>query len=201
MVAFRLPLGSLLLVFATCLGGCGGGGGGGASSAIPAAIAGATTPGGGSAAAQTASVTISVGLGQQSFSRRLAFVSSATKSATISVTPGAGSPLSSSVNCTSSCNATMTVPVGRDQFTVTLYDAQGGTGNGLATGSTAMIVVANQSNTLSIVFNGVVASLALVYDSTKLVTGTAATVSLTVAARDVRARSSSAATRTRRRSR
>ena len=113
--------------------------------------------------------------------RKPAYVSASTKSATISVTPGNAS---TTVNCTSVCSGTIAAPAGSDTFTVNLYDAQNGTGNLLSTGTATQTIVVGQANTVSLTFNGVVASLSLSLNPTSVTTGTSTNVAVTANALD-----------------
>ena len=52
------------------------------------------------------------------------YISSSTQSASISVAPTGGAPLTPvNINCTTSCSGTISAPVGSDVFDVKLYDA------------------------------------------------------------------------------
>jgi len=109
--------------------------------------------------------------------KRPAYISASTASATISV-----GTTSTTVNCTTVCSATIAAPVGSDTFTVKLYDAQNGGGNLLSTGMLTQTIVAGQANTVSVTFNGVVASLAV---AVAVVTpGSAGSATVTVNALD-----------------
>jgi streptogramin lyase len=114
--------------------------------------------------------------------RRPNYVSSATKSATISVTPGAAA---TSVNCTTVCSGSISAPVGTDTFTVNLYDGLNGSGNLLSTGTAPQTIVSGQANTVTLTFNGVVAGLAINFNSNPvIINSVASTMGLTVVALD-----------------
>jgi hypothetical protein len=87
------------------------------------------------------------------------------------------------VNCTTSCSATVNALVGSDTFAVNLYGGQNGTGSLLSTGSLTQTIVANTANAVSVRFNGVVASLQIA--SPPVATpGTAGSVAIAVNALD-----------------
>jgi hypothetical protein len=117
-----------------------------------------------------------------SSARRPQYVSAATKSAVISVSPGSAAPVV--VNCTTVCQGQIAAPIGTDTFTVKLYDAAGGAGNLLSTGSMASSVVLDQDNAISLTFNGVVASISVVLNPATATYGKAQTSSVTVNALD-----------------
>jgi CubicO group peptidase (beta-lactamase class C family) len=122
-----------------------------------------------------------------SFARRPAYISAATESASITVTPSGGTTV---VNCTNagSCSGTIAAPVGVDTFSVNLYDAQNAGGNLLSTGTVTQTIAAYQGNTVFITFNGVVASLSISLNPTSVTVGTPDTgtnaISVTVNAID-----------------
>ena len=107
------------------------------------------------------------------------YVSASTKSASISVNGANGA----TVNCTATCSGTVSAPVGSDTFTVKLYDATGGGGNLLSTGTVIQTIVAGQANSVNVTFNGVVASLSMSAIST-VTPGTAGSVAIGVSALD-----------------
>ena len=90
------------------------------------------------------------------------YVSSSTQSASISVAPTGGAPLTPvNINCTTTCSGTISAPVGSDLFDVKLYDATNATGNVLSHGSATQTIVAATANTVTLTFGGVVKSIAL----------------------------------------
>ncbi len=110
-----------------------------------------------------------------------AYVSASTKSAAVVVSPGSTTTI---INCTTlTCSGTVLAPIGSDTFTVNLYDGTNGTGNLLSTGSLTQ-TIGYQNNTVSVTFNGVVASLVVSLSPTSVTVGTSATVGLTVNALD-----------------
>lgn len=75
-------------------------------------------------------------------------------------------------NCTSGCEVNgPSVPPGVDNMTITVYDANGGTGNALSTGSKNFTVTIGTANSLSLTLNGIVDSFSI----SGLPTGTAGT--------------------------
>jgi hypothetical protein len=154
---------SVLLAFALAAAGCGGGSG--------------TTPGGpapGPTTAprppvETASVTFSIAVPSRvmSLQRQPRYVSPAT--ATVQITVNGGVPQSFPVSGGAPCSSTaqppasgtcivasVQAPAGDDTFTVRLLDASGHT---LSGGTVQQTIIANQTNTVNITFDGVVAAL------------------------------------------
>ena len=113
------------------------------------------------------------------------YVSTSTQSVTITVAPAGGSvAATATVNCTSVCTGQIAAPVGSDTFTANLYDAQNGAGNLLSTGTITQTITADTANTVSMTFNGVVASLSVALSPSIIVAGSAATITVTVSALD-----------------
>jgi hypothetical protein len=119
------------------------------------------------------------------------YVSPSTKSASIVV--GSAAPVvvdltAGSSDCTGtttlSCSTTLLVAPGSTTFAVTLYDATGGNGNELSVGTVTQKIVAGQANTVTVVCNGVVASLGLALAQTVPPYGFTQTIPLTVSAYD-----------------
>ena len=113
------------------------------------------------------------------------YVSASTQSASIVVAPSnspAGTPVV--VNCTTVCSGQIAAPVGSDTFTLKLFDAANAGGNLLSTGSLVQSIVIDQANTVSVTFNGVVASLMVAVTPSSVSAGTPATVAVTVNALD-----------------
>jgi hypothetical protein len=94
--------------------------------------------------------------------RAPAYVSAATKSAKLVITPSGGTPNPATIfECTATqCGGSVAVPIGTDTFDVGLYSETGGEGDLLSSGSTTYDIQAGQSNSISMTFNPVVASLA-----------------------------------------
>ncbi len=154
---------------------CGGGGG---SSAIPSG----PIPGGGSS---LQSVQFSIVI-PQSNGISPKYISVATKSAGIVVTPQGGAAMAPVVaNCSSgTCSATVPAPAGTDTFAVNLYDGASASGNVLSQGSTTQSIVAGQANSVNVAFNGVVVSIGVTLGSASVTTGTPASIPVMVAAKD-----------------
>ena len=146
----------------------------------------------GSPSAQGVSVhfQIAIPAATAAHARKPAYVSAATQSATVTVTPSGGSAGTPTIiNCTpmpnpTSCSGTVIAPPGSETFTVNLYDATNGTGNLLSTGTVTQTIVAYQTNNVSVTFNGVVASLSITLNPSSVTVGTSATIALTANALD-----------------
>ena len=180
--------GSVAFALAFILAGCGGGGGGGAVTAPPTAspTAAPTAP-----PNATVQVTVAVPTRFQSAARAPRYVSPATQTVRISVNGGAaqsfpvagGSACSSGTQSASSTCvvATLQAPAATDTFTIQLLD---GAGTVLSAGTTAQTIVAGQTNTLNVVFDGVVASLKVSLTNTVPPTGSNATIGVVLNALD-----------------
>jgi virginiamycin B lyase len=112
------------------------------------------------------------------------YVSPSTESATVTVTPASGSPVTAMANCTTQCTLTVDAPIGQDVFAVSLFNQPNGAGSALSKGSVTSTIVADKANSISLTFNGVPASVALSID-TQPVVHTPSTVHLTVNAEDI----------------
>ena len=103
--------------------------------------------------------------------------------ATFNLTPG-------SPNCvtpqggTPTCTASVNAPIGSDTFVVTLYAGVGGSGSVLGTKTVMQSVLANATNTIALVMNGVVSSISLALGTTTLPAGAPASLPLVVNAYD-----------------
>jgi hypothetical protein len=172
--------------------GCGGGGGG---TGVPGPVA-TPQPTGTPAGPQTAvslAITIPAPLSPSARARSPRYVSPAT--AQIRVAVNGGTPQTFTAGAGAACPAgtipasgTCTVysvqaPAGTDTFTVTLLD---GTGHVLSQGSTTVTIVANTTNTVSIVFDGVAASVAVVLTNATPPAGAAARIGVSLAPLDAR---------------
>lgn len=166
---------------AVSLAACGGGGGGGGS--LPPVQPPSGGNPGSSAPSAPASVAISIaipaGSTASSSARRARYVSAGTKSATVSY---AGT--SQTANCTSTCSLVANVMPGAVTFSLSLYDAQNGTGHVLSTGQTTATIVAGASNTIKVTFDAVVAAVFVSTPSASVSAGTPATIPVTVTAKD-----------------
>ena len=96
----------------------------------------------------------------------------------------AGSAACSSVPSGTQCTASVAAPVGNDTFTVTTFDAPNGTGHQLSTSTLAATIVANATNTVALVLNGVVDHAGIILGTSSLTVGTPSSVSVTVVAYD-----------------
>jgi hypothetical protein len=165
------------VLFSLCLltlAGCGGGG---------AALTPVTPPGDGTTTTAPASLLFTIAIpsatGASGAHRSTRYVSAGTKSATIAF--GANRQ---TVNCASSCTATLTASPGQQTFTASLYDQPNGAGNVLSVGTTTATVVAGAQNAVSVTFGGVPARLALTLGSTSVNAGSPAQIPLVVQALD-----------------
>jgi hypothetical protein len=82
------------------------------------------------------------------------------------------------------CSAQVLAPVGSDSFAVNLYDGTNAGGKLLSTGTLTQTIVIDQANTVSVTFNGVVASLSVVLTPSSVTSGTPATVAVSAAGPD-----------------
>lgn len=156
------------LLLSALLAGCGGGGG---ATSLPAMNAQTGPP--------TTYSTLVLQINPtttRSARRRPLYVSPGTKSVQITVTASSGSSTTTTANCASSCSATLQAPVGADQFSVVLYDAQNGQGNVLSRATAGKTIVAAQTNTLNITFGGVIAALAVSANASQLQAGKAGSI-------------------------
>ena len=163
--------------------GCGGGG----SSTAPAV--------GSAAGTGTASTTASAANGILAFSiavpgrgatsstrRTPKYVSTATTQAVIVVTPQGGSPATTTVMCNSVCSGSLTVPPGVANVQLTLEDAAG---HALSQGTTAVLIVAGQTNTVRFTLDGIVHAVSLQFAPSALASAAPTTVFLLVNGLDV----------------
>jgi len=118
--------------------------------------------------------------------RRPRYVSASTKSAAVTVSAaGAAASAPAIIGCSASaCSGTVSAPAGSDTFLVKLYDGANGTGNLLSTGSVTQTIALDAANHVSVTFDGVVASLGLGLAPARVPSGTPASVTVAVSARD-----------------
>ena len=167
----------LVLVLAVLADGCGGG------ATVSAPLAPAALP----ASANAVQVQFSIAIPRRTGGalRLPRYVSASTQSASIAVAPSggsAGTPVI--INCTTVYSGQIAAPLGSDAFTIKLFDAANAGGNLLSTGSLTQTIVLDQANTVNATFNGVVASLGVSLSPNSVPPGTAATVTVNVAALD-----------------
>lgn len=164
------------VAFAALIAGCSGGGGGSPAPSLPVSAPAQSKP-------QNVTLTINIpGRTSSSSKRRPLYVGAGTQSAQITVTPGAGvqgTASTTTVNCTTTCQATLSVFPGSNTFAVNLYDGTNGSGNLLSSGSMTQTIVAG-SNTVNLTFNGVVYAVAVVANPPSLVNGTSGSTTLTI---------------------
>jgi hypothetical protein len=176
----------LAFVFAS---GCGGGGGGGSTSFPPPPPTPTPTP---TPPAPTAPVAVSIAIPARAGSaklRRPRHVSPATQFVQIAVNGGTPQTFAagSGAACSNpppntSCNVySVQAPAGTDTFAISLLD---GANHVLSAGTAQQTIVANQTNNLNVVFNGVVASLRVTISNPTPPSGTAAYFPLTLQALD-----------------
>ncbi len=153
--------------------------GGGRSSVVPARLA---------ANAKQIPVAISITVPSASSSarkRRPAYISPATQSAVVNVTPAGGPTTRTVVTCVASqCVGTVPATIGVDTFAIALNDKPDGTGNTLSAGQTTATVVEGRANAVSVTFNGTIASLQVSFDQAYPPVNAPATVTLLVKAYD-----------------
>jgi hypothetical protein len=175
--------------------GCGGGGGGGHTVApvTPVVNANATPAAGSGSASVTLRITVPSASTTTQAHRGPTYISPSTQSMSIAVNAGTATIVNltpGSPNCVQpasaalSCSATVGAPVGTDTFLVTLYDGTNGAGNVLATKTLAQPVLANATNTVALVLNGVVVSIGIAAGATGVPAGRATSLPLTVNAYD-----------------
>ncbi len=104
------------------------------------------------------------------------YVSSATKSASISV--NSGTPVV--VACTSTCSGSVQAPTGSDTFSAKLYDATNGSGNVLSEGTITQTINAGKANTVTISFGGVVKTVTIALAQPQFQSGTAGSTAVSV---------------------
>lgn len=158
----------------TFLAGCGGGQG---------AFAPRTTPGG----AKDVSVAISIAIphGASGKTRLPAYVSLATHSAVVDVTPAAGSATHTVIACDPfTCSGTVPAALGTDVFAIALNDKADGSGNTLSRGQTTATIIEGIANSVSVTFGGVIASLTITFDNPNPQIHTATVVAVHVTALD-----------------
>ncbi|HYW54503.1 MAG TPA: hypothetical protein VE826_11060 [Dongiaceae bacterium] len=175
--AWRVSLALTALALAAC-----GGGGGGGSSALPptsTSLGSAGAPPPGSAPASVAFTVAVPSASTSSAARRARYVSAGTKSVAVSYSGGR-----QTADCTATCTLTLAVNAGTMTFDVGLYDAPGGTGHVLSSGTTSATVVSGQVNTIKVTFAGVVAKVAVGLGTSTVSAGSAASVPVTVSALD-----------------
>jgi hypothetical protein len=135
---------------------------------------------------KTANLTFTIVIpkanGTNAAKRAPTFISSSTKSATITVTPAAGSAQTQTVNCTTTCQASFVAVVGSATISASLFDATNGTGTQLSTGSLATTIVAAQANVVTVTFNPIVGQVRA--SAGTLLTGTSGSTTITITVLD-----------------
>jgi virginiamycin B lyase len=117
--------------------------------------------------------------------RRPAYISPSTKAAVVDVTGAGGPTIRTIVTCSGSkCVGSVPATVGLDTFAIGLNDKPDGSGNTLATGQATTTVVEGKANTLTVTFDGVVASLKVAFDKPNPPVSTTTTVTVLVSALD-----------------
>ena len=169
-------------LFSVSLAACGGGSG----SPVTPALAQSPATGGSVASASSATVPVSItmdGTTTSSSSRTPMYFSPSTQSMTIAVALGSGTPVSTTVNCTSTCSGTIQAPLGSDLFTVSLFDRPNAGGSMLSSGSSTTTIRAGISNAVALTMSGVVASVAMTAPTTFEI-GVSGSQSIAVTAKD-----------------
>ena len=146
----------LVALLSSCavLAACGGGGGGGA---MPSAKTAAGAGGGGNG---TLAYSIAVpGRGSSALTRRTPkYVSASTTQAVVVVTPQGGVPATQTVSCTATCSGSLSIPAGLANVQMALEDSNNRV---LSQGSTPVLIVAGQTNSIRFTLDGVVNSVSL----------------------------------------
>ena len=172
--AWRISLCAGVLALTAC------GGGGGSSLPPMSAPAGApSAPPASGPASVDISIAVPSATSASAKTRAPRYVSAATKSAVVSYPGGR-----QTAECTTTCALVLSVNPGMVPFDVALYDAPGGTGHVLSSGSTTASIVAGQPNTLKVAFAGVVAHVTVSLANTTVTAGTPATIAVNVSAQD-----------------
>jgi streptogramin lyase len=132
----------------------------GAPSSHGAALPSAAAPDG---AKQTLTITVAVpGRGTSHGARKPAYVSRATVSMSVVVTPDGGPAAPPAiVNCGAVCSEDVAVAPGRVTIAVSLYDDIFARGDVLSTGSTTTTVAKGQTNAVKLTFDPVVADISV----------------------------------------
>jgi streptogramin lyase len=143
----------------------------------------------------TAQFTITVPFAKSAAVRKRHYVSPATQSIGIVVTPQGGTALPATiVNVTSpscvtnasgiTCSIAAAAPIGTDVFALTTYDQPNATGNVLSSGSITGNVVSGFANSFPLVLGGTIAKIVETLTATTLPVGVAGSTTLSVAAYD-----------------
>ncbi len=168
-------VGGAFLGAAVLLAGCGGG----TSSTVPARLP---------ASAKQVPVAFSITVPSASTTARKhrpAYVSPATQSAVVNVTPAGGAGMRTVVTCVASqCAGTVPAAIGVNTFAVSLNDKPDGTGNTVSAGQTTATIVEGQANVVMLTLDGVIASLQVSFDQANPPVNAPATVTLQVKAFD-----------------
>jgi hypothetical protein len=161
------------ILVAALLAGCGGG----ASRAVP--VITATPSSAPTSGPAKAAVAFTIHIPRKANSIRVAkkgqrpyYISPATESVTISVTPGGTTNTASCPPPASTCTVTVDAPLGNDNFTITLWDGLTGNGTLLSSGSTSYTIVEGVANSFNVTFNPVVNTLSLSLSTTNELTDT-----------------------------
>jgi hypothetical protein len=165
--------------------------GGSSGSAVVPDSAAVQSADGKAHAAQPVRFTIVVRKHRARTGRHPGYVSPSTVSGTITV--GSNAPViagltPASPGCSTTlpltCTVTVLAPVGKQAFTVALFDAAGGTGHKLSEGTAIATVASGTVNRVTVVCNGVVAYLQIDLNQVAPPRGLSQTIALTVNALD-----------------
>ena len=136
---------------------------------------------------QRVSVQLSIAIPPSSVGRLPRYVSPATKSVRIVVTPAGGAAFAPVIaNCAATCDAVVDAALGSDTFDLKLFDQQDAAGNVLSQGSVTQTIVEGTANTVRISLGGVVSKIVIAI-SPSTVSG-AGSVTVTVTAQDAAGR-------------
>ncbi|HEY9180783.1 MAG TPA: hypothetical protein VIO32_08680, partial [Candidatus Baltobacteraceae bacterium] len=109
-------------------------------------------------------------------------VNGAAPAATANITPGSGGCTTSGGATT--CQVSVTAPVGNDTFAIVLYSGTNGSGSALASSTVTADISASGSTPLNVTLNGVVSTIAILLATNAPPIGTPASIPVTVVAKD-----------------
>lgn len=102
----------------------------------------------------------------------------------VAIAVGAAAPVVANVTPGSTATIAVPAPVGTDTFVVTLYDADNAGGTALAAGTVTTDIVEGRANTVTIVCEGIVATLALTVAQPAPLYGLSQSIAMTLTAKD-----------------
>jgi aryl-phospho-beta-D-glucosidase BglC (GH1 family) len=136
---------------------------------------------------QHVSISLSIAIPQSSVGRLPRYISAATKSVRVVVTPAAGGAFAPvTVNCSATCDAVVDAALGSNTFDLKLFDQQNAAGNVLSQGSVTQTILEGKANTVLITLGGVVAKITVGIAPPTI--SSAGSVTVTVTAQDAAGR-------------